>query len=99
LDIKSFLGSKGEPQRMTPSDVNRIIKDEVLAQRIAEKTTSIEVGTTVKINDGPFIEFIGEVRELNLEKNKAKVLVKIFERESIVDLSLNQIEKYDRITS
>jgi transcriptional antiterminator NusG len=94
-DIKNFLGSKGQASLLTPADVKRIIKDEVLQERIASKTTAIAVGSKVKIHDGPFIDFIGEVQDLNMDKNKVKVLVKIFERESIVDLSLNQIQKHD----
>jgi transcriptional antiterminator NusG len=94
-DVKSFLGTKGHPSLLTSSDVKRIIKDEILEKRIAEKTTTIGVGSKVKIHEGPFIGFFGEVTDLNMEKNKAKVLVKIFERESIVDLSLTQIQKHD----
>lgn len=94
-DIKNFLSTKGQPSLLSPSDVRRIIKDEVLEERIAAMTTEIGVGSKVKINDGPFIDFIGEVADLNLERNKAKVRVKVFERESIVDLSLTQIQKHD----
>jgi transcriptional antiterminator NusG len=95
VDVKNFLGAKGHPSVLTPGDVRRIIKDEVLAKRIAAKTTEIEIGSKVKINEGPFIDFIGNVNDLDMDKNKAKISVKVFERETIVELALTQIEKHD----
>jgi transcriptional antiterminator NusG len=92
-DIKGFLGERGRPQRLSAMDVARIIKDEVLEQRISEKHLLIAVGTKVKVNEGPFIDFVGVVTDINQEKQKVKVVVKIFERENEIDLSLHQIEK------
>jgi len=47
----------------------------------------------VRVKDGPFAEFIGTVDEVNPERNKVKVLVSIFGRETPVELDFLQIEK------
>ena len=51
------------------------------------------VGETVKIIDGPFADFVGDVQELNEEKKKLKVIVKIFGRGTEVELNFMQVEK------
>jgi transcription termination/antitermination protein NusG len=50
-------------------------------------------GQSVRVKDGPFAEFIGTVDEVNPERNKVKVLVSIFGRETPVELDFLQIEK------
>ena len=51
------------------------------------------VGESVKIIDGPFNEFIGDIQEVNEERKKLKVIVKIFGRGTEVELNFMQIEK------
>ena len=48
---------------------------------------------SVRVTDGPFAEFIGTVDEVNPERNKVKVLVSIFGRETPVELDFLQVEK------
>ncbi|MEA2606826.1 MAG: transcription termination/antitermination protein NusG, partial [Chloroflexota bacterium] len=50
-------------------------------------------GQSVRVTDGPFAEFIGTVDEVNPERNKVKVLVSIFGRETPVELDFLQVEK------
>ena len=50
-------------------------------------------GETVKIIDGPFNDFIGDIKEVNEEKKKLKVIVKIFGRGTEVELNFMQVEK------
>jgi transcriptional antiterminator NusG len=51
------------------------------------------VGETVKIIDGPFKDFVGDIKEVNEEKKKLKVIVKIFGRGTEVELNFMQVEK------
>ena len=55
--------------------------------------TSESIGESVKITEGPFADFIGEIQEINDEKKKLKVIVKIFGRGTEVELSYLQVEK------
>ena len=50
-------------------------------------------GETVKITDGPFKDFVGDIKEVNEEKKKLKVIVKIFGRGTEVELNYMQVEK------
>ena len=51
------------------------------------------IGEMVKITEGPFADFVGEIQEINEEKKKLKVIVKIFGRGTEVELSFMQVEK------
>jgi transcriptional antiterminator NusG len=50
-------------------------------------------GQSVRIVDGPFVDFVGVVDEINLEKGKVKVMVSFFGRETPVELDFLQVEK------
>jgi transcription termination/antitermination protein NusG len=50
-------------------------------------------GQSVRIVDGPFVDFVGVVEEINLEKGKVKVMVSFFGRETPVELDFLQVEK------
>jgi len=54
---------------------------------------SFQKGQSVKVIDGPFTDFIGTVDEINTEKNKVRVLISMFGRETPVDLDLLQVER------
>ena len=51
------------------------------------------VGQSVRIVDGPFMDFVGQVDDINLEKGKVKVLVSFFGRETPVELDFLQVER------
>ena len=59
----------------------------------AEVPRGLPKGQSVRVTDGPFAEFIGTVDEVNPERNKVKVLVSIFGRETPVELDFLQVEK------
>ena len=88
-----FLG-KDNPTSLRKSEVNKMFgkMDEVSEQGIGYAEPYI-VGETVKIIDGPFNDFNGTVEEVNEEKKKLKVVVKIFGRATPVELSYMQVEK------
>lgn len=95
-NVIGFLGETkgGEPVAMRQSEVNRILgKVDELAESNEEINIPYIVGESVKIIDGPFNSFSGIIEEMNEEKKKLKVSVKIFGRKQPVELSFMQVEK------
>jgi transcription termination/antitermination protein NusG len=94
-NVLGFLGSKGdEPTPLRLSEVNRILgKVDELVESGEELTTPYFVGEPVKVIDGPFNGFSGIIEEVNEEKKKLKVMVKIFGRKTPLELSFMQVEK------
>ena len=88
-----FLG-KENPTALRKSEVNKMFgkMDEVGEQGISYADPFI-LNETVKIIDGPFNDFNGTVEEINDEKKKLKVVVKIFGRATPVELNYAQVEK------
>ena len=70
--------------------------DKILKQMTAE-TPKVKVGfrrgESVRVTDGPFIDFVGVVDEINTEKGKVKVLLSLFGQETPVELDFLQVEK------
>lgn len=94
--IIGFLGTKGEelPTPLRLSEVKRILgKVDELAEGDEEINIPFYVGETVKVIDGPFNSFTGVIEEVNEEKKKLKVMVKIFGRKTPLELSFMQVEK------
>jgi len=93
-NVIGFLGSKGEPIPMRPAEVNRILgKVDELSDQSEEMNDPFIVGESVKVIDGPFNSFSGIIEEVNDEKKKLKVMVKIFGRKTPLELSFMQVEK------
>ncbi len=92
--VLGFLGSKGEPIPMRQSEVNRILgKVDELSEKGEEISEPFIVGESVRVIDGPFNSFSGIIEEVNEEKKKLKVMVKIFGRKTPLELSFVQVEK------
>ncbi|MEI6696836.1 MAG: transcription termination/antitermination protein NusG [Bacteroidota bacterium] len=93
-NVIGFLGSKGEAIAMRQSEVNRILgKVDELSNQGEEMNDPFIVGESVKVIDGPFNSFSGVIEEVNEEKKKLKVMVKIFGRKTPLELSFMQVEK------
>jgi len=92
-NVINFLGND-KPQAMRQQEVNRILGKVDEMAGVGE--TAVEpflIGETVKIVDGPFNDFNGVIEEVNEEKKKIKVTVKIFGRKTPVELNYVQVEK------
>lgn len=94
--VIGFLGSKkgDDPIPLRASEANRILgKVDELSESDAEMNIKFLVGETIKIIDGPFNSFIGTIEEVNEEKKRLKVSVKIFGRKTPLELSYMQVKK------
>jgi len=92
-NVIHFLG-KDNPIPMRESEANRMLGKADASQDMTEELIEpFIVGEPVKIVDGPFKDFIGDIQEVNDEKKKLKVIVKIFGRGTEVELNFMQVEK------
>ena len=92
-NVINFLGGNN-PEPMRASEANRMLGKVDESQDAGEALIEpYIVGETVKIIDGPFSEFVGDIQEVNDEKKKLKVIVKIFGRGTEVELNFMQVEK------
>lgn len=93
-NVLGFLGTGNEPSPMRASEVKRILgKVDELAEQSEGINVPFIVGETVKVVDGPFNSFSGVIEEINEEKKKLKVMVKIFGRKTPLELTFMQVEK------
>ncbi|MBN9292398.1 MAG: transcription termination/antitermination factor NusG [Flavobacteriia bacterium] len=95
-NVIGFLGTEkgGDPTPMRMTEVNRLLgKVDELASTEEEMKIPFVVGEPVKVIDGPFNNFSGVIEEINEEKKKLKVMVKIFGRKNLLELSYMQVEK------
>ncbi|KAA6335732.1 hypothetical protein EZS27_016062 [termite gut metagenome] len=93
-NVIGFLGSADKPVPLRQSEVNRILGTvDELQESVKELNISYAVGETVKVIFGPFNGFNGIIEEVNNEKKKLKVMVKIFGRKTPLELSFMQVEK------
>lgn len=95
-NVIGFLGAEkgGDPVPLRQSEVNRILgKVDELAESDEELNIPFVVGEAVKVIDGPFNNFNGLIEEINEEKKKLKVMVKIFGRKTPLELNYMQVEK------
>lgn len=91
--VMNFLGGN-QPQALRPAEVQKLLGklDEVLGAGESMAEPFI-VNESVKIVDGPFNDFIGTIEEVNEEKKRLKVVVKIFGRKQPVEVSFGQVDK------
>jgi transcriptional antiterminator NusG len=95
-NVIGFLGTEkgGDPVPMRMAEVNRILgKVDELSVTEEELKIPFVIGESVKVIDGPFNNFSGVIDEINEEKKKLKVMVKIFGRKNLLELNYMQVEK------
>ena len=88
-----FLGGLDNPSPVLQSEINRMLGTAENTEIEATIDVPYVVDETVKVIDGPFSGFSGVIEEINAEKHKLKVMVKIFGRKTPLELSFMQVEK------
>ncbi len=92
--VTGFIGSSGggaKPTPLLPEEVDFILKKMGVNERRID--IDYEVGELVEVIEGPFAGFQGKIEEIDLEKDKLKVSVDMFGRETNMELDYEQIEK------
>ena len=89
--VTSFVGSGNKPTPLTDAEVKAILRQIKMEQ--PRYKVAFTKGEPVRVTDGPFADFHGVVDEVHPDRNKVKVLVSIFGRETPVELDFLQIEK------
>jgi transcription termination/antitermination protein NusG len=94
--VTGFVGQGAKPSPLPRRDVEAFLmptgSEEQVATR-AKPRLEYEIGETVRVKEGPFADFSGEVIELNEDQLKLKVLVNIFGRETPVELEFSKVAK------
>jgi transcriptional antiterminator NusG len=95
--ITGFVGQGAKPSPLPRRDVENFLTvkeegDEVSTKR-GKPRLEYEEGETVRVKEGPFADFSGEIVEINEDQLKVKVLVNIFGRETPVELEFSQVAK------
>ncbi|HET8929533.1 MAG TPA: transcription termination/antitermination protein NusG [Acidimicrobiales bacterium] len=95
--VTGFVGQGSKPSPLPRRDVESFlsVKPEGAdaAAKLGKPRIDFELGETVRVKEGPFAEFSGEIVEINADQLKVKVLVNIFGRETPVELDFAQVAK------
>ncbi|MBN1586622.1 MAG: transcription termination/antitermination factor NusG [Candidatus Omnitrophica bacterium] len=91
--VTGFVGSGSKPVPLSDREVNVILKQAEEKKEKPVPKVIFEVGESVKVIEGPFTNFTGEVQDVSPDKGRLKVMVSIFGRETPVELEYWQVEK------
>ena len=95
--VTGFVGAGSKPSPLSRRDVEKFLLvvtgDEEVAAKRGKPRLEYETGETVRVREGPFADFSGEIIEINEDQLKLKVLVNIFGRETPVELEFSQVAK------
>ncbi|MEZ5383803.1 MAG: transcription termination/antitermination protein NusG [Microthrixaceae bacterium] len=94
--VTGFVGAGNKPSALRKREVEKFLhvkKDDDDAPKRSRPRMEYEINETVRVKQGPFADFSGEIVEINAEQLKLKVLVNIFGRETPVELEFSQVAK------
>ena len=91
--VGDFIGSNGKPSAMSPKDQSRMIEEAEKKDDITTPVDQFKKGDKIKVTNGAFQNFEGEVEEIILEKGMVRIITTIFGRPTPLELEYWQIEK------
>jgi transcription termination/antitermination protein NusG len=91
IGVTGFVSSGNKPVPIQEREINNILESLEGEGRKVKPTW--QKGEVVRVTAGPFAEFTGTIEEVNPDKEKLKVLISIFGRDTPVELDFNQIER------
>ena len=89
--VTGFVGNENKPTPLPEEEVSRILKQ--MAAEAPRVRAGFRQGQSIRVIDGPFIDFMGIVDDINEKRGKVKVLLSLFGRETPVELDFLQVEK------
>jgi len=89
--VTGFVSSGSKPVPLREEEVSQILKQ--MAAEAPKVKVGLRQGQSIRVIDGPFIDFVGIVDEVSAGKGKVRVLLSLFGRETSVELDLLQVEK------
>lgn len=91
--VGDFIGSNGKPTPMSPKDQSKMLEEAERPQEAARLPTAYQKGDKIKVIDGAFVNFEGEVDDILPDKGTVRILTTIFGRPTPLELEHWQIEK------
>jgi len=91
--VTGFVGTGNKPVPLSDAEVDRIVKQISVAAEKPKPKFEFRISETVRIVDGPFNNFTGQVDEVNEDRETLKVMVTIFGRATPVELGFLQVER------
>ncbi len=89
--VTGFVGPGSKPIPLSQAEINQILKQ--MGMDDPKPKIDFTAGESVRVIDGPFANFVGNIEEVLVERRKIKVLVSMFGRETPVELDYFQVEK------
>lgn len=89
--VTGFVGRENKPEALEDIEVAKVLKQ--MQAEAPKVKIGFQKGQSIRVVDGPFIDFVGTVDEIIPDKGKVKVFLSLFGRETPVELDLLQVEK------